>query len=270
MGSPETTLVEPELSSPSNRLIPKVRSPKTGSSFGDGETETRWGFVHPLLSSSAGSPGIKPELFNPTSRPIPRVGGSKVGSPFSDRYVEASSHSVYPPLHAVAASPVINPVIADSRRPILSGTVAPVSPKLVSVIQDEHFQASSDSLSLPLLHLSEALPEVNPVVAQPQRSTPNRPEYSEHPYKFETKFYTDQVVHTSEAGGKMVCETWNSQETPLGAGGQGTVFLQKSDTMPRRLRAVKQILQYTMKTSGRDIKREVQTLLAVRDVCDLH
>lgn len=80
-------------------------------------------------------------------------------------------------------------------------------------------------------------------------------------YKLETTFEADRVVHSVDTNH---VETWMTVEV-LGEGGQGTVYLERSET-DSQLRAVKKVSQRLMKTHGLNIKRELHALIAVRDV----
>lgn len=81
-------------------------------------------------------------------------------------------------------------------------------------------------------------------------------------YKLVTKFRKQYVVHNR---GEPTEKRWK-QERPLGEGGQGIVYLQKSKSPNTQLRAVKKIPQQLMKANKVDIKRELHTLIEVSDV----
>lgn len=82
-------------------------------------------------------------------------------------------------------------------------------------------------------------------------------------FKLPTTFSADGVVHSRPSNAD---EVW-TQISVLGRGGQGTVYLQQLQSGPARLlRAVKALSQDVRQSSTGHVMRELNMMMAVRDV----
>lgn len=81
-------------------------------------------------------------------------------------------------------------------------------------------------------------------------------------FKFPTTFSTDGVVHSRPGGAD---EVWTDISV-LGHGGQGTVSLQQLQSGLKGLRAVKKLSQDPRSSSTGHVMRELNVMIAVRDV----
>lgn len=94
-------------------------------------------------------------------------------------------------------------------------------------------------------------------------------------YRLNTTIHESHVIHkrrkqSTEGKGKTIVgdtECWTRVKL-IGEGGQGTIYLETSETTPK-VRAVKKIHQQSMRIKGLDIKRELHALIAVRDVSEM-
>lgn len=93
----------------------------------------------------------------------------------------------------------------------------------------------------------------------------NRPMPDFQQYRLRTEFYESLVVHNQSQPSQ---EIW-TVVGKLGEGAQGAVNLETCDTPRLRLRAVKKISQEYMKAHNINIRREMGSLIAVRDVSNI-
>lgn len=85
-------------------------------------------------------------------------------------------------------------------------------------------------------------------------------------FKLPATFSTDGVVHTHPDSAD---EVW-ADISVLGHGSQGTVYLQQLQSGPTRLlRAVKELSPDLRKSNTGDVMRELNMMMAVRDVRSL-
>lgn len=90
------------------------------------------------------------------------------------------------------------------------------------------------------------------------------------PFKLDTTFYEGYVLHPKERSKWWKLWEYEKWERvrQLGVGGFGVVWLERESTT-RELRAVKRLQLEQLLAQKIDIKRELQTLIALRDVSDL-